>query len=200
MRNLILSHVKFKTESILKPDTRMECNECRQLFFSSTKFLDTRNCLYKEINIMLIGRALISEKSYNAIKQWKIQLSLTFFPSCSSLIYIFAYSVSFFYSLFTAAAVAAFCLMLTSKIISLSYIFCSLIFFHCLLLPIMLLYPQTSSGKKFLYRLYHGCYKGYCQGCGAFWRKVLIEVMRLNIKTNQGIGIKSMDESLMSIF
>jgi hypothetical protein len=61
----------------------------------------------------------------------------------------------------------------------------------------MLLYPQASTEeKKILYR----CYKGYCQGCGAFRRKkVLIEVMRLNIKTNQETGIKSMDESLMRI-
>lgn len=46
----------------------MECNECRRLFFPSTKFLDTRSCLYKEINIMLIGRALISEKKLQCHK------------------------------------------------------------------------------------------------------------------------------------
>lgn len=43
---------------------------------------------------------------------------------------------------------------------------------------------------------------GYCQGCGAFFyrkKKVLIEVMKLNIKTNQGIEIGSMDEILMRI-
>lgn len=42
--------------------------------------------------------------------------------------------------------------------------------------------------------------KDISKGAVPFRKKVLIEVMRLNIKTNQGIGIKSIDESLMSSF
>lgn len=56
----------------------------------------------------------------------------------------------------------------------------------------MLLYPQPV-----VYRLYHGILPRV--RCFFYRKKVLIEVMKLNIKTNQGIEIGSMDEILMRI-